>query len=50
MHLQMVALDGVCTKDGETPRFLEVSAPSSARMQASDVDQRTGQARRGVVP
>ncbi len=29
----MVALDGVYTKDGETPRFHEVSAPSSTEMQ-----------------
>ncbi len=29
----MVALDGVYTKDGERPRFHEVSAPSSTEMQ-----------------
>ena len=32
MHLHMVALDGVYTKDDETPRFHEVSAPSSAEL------------------
>ena len=33
VHFHMVALDGVYTKDGETPRFHEVSALSSADMQ-----------------
>ncbi len=33
LHLHMVTLDGVYTKDGETPRFHEVSAPSRAEMQ-----------------
>ncbi len=33
LHLHMVALDGVYAKDGETLRFHEVSAPSSAEMQ-----------------
>jgi hypothetical protein len=33
LHLHMVALNGVYTKDGETPRFHEVPAPSSAEMQ-----------------
>jgi ribosomal protein S27E len=32
LHLHMVALDGVYTKDDETPRFHEVSAPSSAEL------------------
>ena len=33
VHFHMVALDGVYTKDGETPLFHEVSAPSSTEMQ-----------------
>ena len=33
LHMHMVALDGVYTRDGETPRFHEVCAPSSAGMQ-----------------
>ena len=33
VHFHMVVLEGVYTKDGETPRFQEVSAPSSTEMQ-----------------
>ena len=33
MHLHRVALDEGYTRDGETPRFHEVCAPSSAGMQ-----------------
>ena len=33
LHLHMVALDRVYTKDGDTLRFHEVSAPSSTEMQ-----------------
>ncbi len=33
VNFHMVALDGVYTKDGETPHFHEVSAPSSTEMQ-----------------
>ena len=33
LHLRMVALDGLYTKDGDTLRFHEVSAPASTDMQ-----------------
>jgi len=32
LHLHMLVPDGIYTKDGETPRFHEVSAPSSTEM------------------
>ena len=35
VHFHMVVLDGVYTKEGKTPHFHEVSAPSSTEMQRS---------------